>query len=444
MFNDKNEQEKQIANRQLNDMIHYAESFSCRRIPLLKYFGENYPMQHCNMCDICIESKEKKNRKKIDISIAAQKFLSCVKRTGEMFGQAHIIRVLHGSRDKKILKFSHDSLSTYGIGKEYSRKQWHYMSRIFLQMELMTKDTEYGSLKLTPKAWSVFKGEEKVFADAESLGNEARDSRNIYQKSSISSQPADYDATLFELLRKKRKELADDMGVPPYVIFSDKTLTELATWRPHSREGFLTIHGIGETKLEKFGNTVLQIIIDYCKINGLKEIIQPAQERFTATQLTQPAQKRFAATQLTQPAQKRFAATQLTQPAQKRFTSSESGFPSTFGGSIKPKRHTIVGEAYNNGKSIHYLMEEYNVKQQTILNHLYKYRQEGNKILNRKDLISLSNISSAKQEEVFNQFKTLGTEMLSPVFEALDKEVPYEELHILRLCIEPGDCLEQT
>lgn len=306
LFNSKNDQEKEIAHRHLNEMVLYAEALSCRRLPLLHYFGEKYTHETCNMCDNCL----KEEMETVDISIAAQKFLSCVKRTGEMFGPAHIIKVLHGSRAKKVLSFGHDQLSTYGIGKEYSQEQWNYMSRVFLHQELMIRDPEYGSLKLTPKTWDLFKGKVKVSAHAEALGLSMNPvhQKTAYEdgKSSVTLSASmghgtvapqgaktssntthapprnSHDTVLFGLLRQKRKEMADESGVPPYVIFSDKTLVELATFFPHSQESFLAIHGIGEIKLEKFGTIFLDMIKDYCRENNIHEVPRPGLKPFTS------------------------------------------------------------------------------------------------------------------------------------------------------------------
>jgi len=158
-INQKDDHEQQVANIHLNSMLQFAETNGCRRIPLLTYFGEDYSTEKCDMCDNCLAGE----KKRVDITIPAQKFLSCVKRADEIFGANHIIDVLRGSQSKKVLKFGHTTLSTYGIGKEYSRKQWFHLARQFIQKGLIVQDTKYGSLKLTEKAYDVLKGRELVF-----------------------------------------------------------------------------------------------------------------------------------------------------------------------------------------------------------------------------------------------------------------------------------------
>ena len=138
----KEDQERRIANTHLNALVRYAETNVCRRIPLLNYFGENYSVKDCHTCDNC-QAEEKDF---VDISTPAQMFLSCVIRTGEMFGAHYIIDVLRGSESQKIFKFGHQKLSTYGIGKDYSKKQWLYFSRQFIQQELIEQDFNIGSL----------------------------------------------------------------------------------------------------------------------------------------------------------------------------------------------------------------------------------------------------------------------------------------------------------
>jgi ATP-dependent DNA helicase RecQ len=368
----KEEPERRIATIHLNALVGFAETDVCRRIPLLHYFGEQHTDATCGMCDNCLEEKQELS----DLTIPAQKFLSCVKRTGEMFGAGHIIDVLRGSQGQKVLKFGHQKLSTYGIGKEYSQKQWFHLSRQFLQKGLMTQDLEHGSLKLTPKAWDVFKGTERFFGKIE-------EERMTYEQGAEGEE--NYDHILFELLRKTRKELADRANVPPYVIFPDKTLIELATFFPQSEQSFLTMHGVGAAKCEKYGATFLAILREYCQTNQIAE--KP-----------------------------------------KRIWKTE-GINAK---STKKRKHLIIGEAFNTGKPVQDLMAEFQIQQSTILNHLFTYLQEGYP-LRVGDVHTLSTLPAAQQTAVLEAFARLGTERLKPVFEAFNGEIGYEELSILRL-----------
>ena len=253
-INRKDDNEQRIANIHLNAMLQFTETEVCRRRPLLTYFGEDYSTEKCDMCDNCLAGE----RKLVDITVPAQKFLSCVKRTDEIFGANHIIDVLRGSQSQKVLKFGHENLSTHGIGKEYSRKQWFHLARQFIQKGLMTQDAEYGGLKLAGKAYDVFKGSEIVLGILEEEHIEDR-------KGKERETEYEYDRVLFEKLRKKRKELADKAGIPPYVIFPDKTLIEMAAFSPRSEESLLHIHGVGPVKYKKYGTIFLDIIDGYCR-----------------------------------------------------------------------------------------------------------------------------------------------------------------------------------
>jgi len=365
-------QEQRVANIHLNTLVGFAETDVCRRIPLLKYFGEEYSTPKCDMCDNCVAGEQEL----VDLTIPAQKFLSCVKRTGEMFGAGHVIDVLRGSQAQKVLKFGHTRLSTYGIGKEFSKKQWFHLSRQFLQKGLMTQDLEFGSLKLTPKAWEVFRGKELVMGKLE-------EERRSYDQGKEAEQ--DYDRVLFETLRKKRKELADNANVPPYVIFSDKTLIEMAVFFPQSQESLLTIHGVGAAKLEKYGAIFLVILHRYCKEHQIEE----------------QAKKTWKTTGITS-------------------------------NSTKKRKYVIVGEAYNAGKSVSELRAEFGVKQKTILDHLFKYLQEGH-TLRAGNILTLSTLPANQQTAVLGAFNKLGPDRLRPVFEAFHEEISYDELSLLRL-----------
>lgn len=254
----KEESEQRKAALHLNAIIGLAETDVCRRIPLLQYFGEDYSTPKCEMCDNCLTEK----KALLNVTIPAQQFLSCVKRTGEVFGAGHIIDVLRGSKAQNILKRSHQKLSTYGIGKDYSKKQWFHLSRQFIQKELIFQDMEFGSLKLTSKAWEVLKENQDVFARVEEE-----------PKKQTQHEAADYiyDQDLFELLRQQRKKLADASNLPPYIIFPDKTLIEMATFFPQSREIMMELHGVGSVKFEKYGQTFLDLISEYCQKHQIKE-----------------------------------------------------------------------------------------------------------------------------------------------------------------------------
>jgi ATP-dependent DNA helicase RecQ len=323
------------------------------------------------MCDNCTADEKELS----DITIPAQKFLSAVKRTGEIFGAKYIIDILLGNDSDRIISNRHHSLSVYGIGKEFDKKQWQTFVHQFIRKELLTRDLEFGSLKLSEKANNVLFKNEKV------LG---------YVKEPVPSsrklKPSQaYDHELFELLRKKRKDLADEFNVPPYVIFSDRSLIEMAVNYPRDESTFLNISGVGIRKLESYGSLFLSIIKSYC----LRKNIVPVSG----------IQKR-------------------TRRREKR------GFD-------KPK-YIIVSESYNDGSSIDDLVKEYDVKPQTIISHLARYANEGNKI-RTDELINRLLITSDQKQKVFEEFETEGTVTLKNIYEKFNQEISYEDLNILRI-----------
>jgi ATP-dependent DNA helicase RecQ len=260
----KTEQEQRVANILLSQLVGFAETDLCRRIPLLNYFGETGVPDRCGRCDNCRMGKEEKAL--VDLTIPAQMFLSCVKRTGESFGAGHIVDVLRGSNSQKILKFGHEGLSTYGIGTAHSARQWRHLARQLIQKGQLLHSYEHGSLKLTPKAWEVLRGQETFLGRVE---KPQKGQGEVLRPRA--GETEDYDSGLFEALREKRKELADQANLPPYAIFHDRTLREMATHYPRTQENLLSLYGVGQRKLEKYADAFLDIIGEHCRIHQIPE-----------------------------------------------------------------------------------------------------------------------------------------------------------------------------
>jgi ATP-dependent DNA helicase RecQ len=371
----KEEPERTAAYQHLNALTRYAESDVCRRVPLLAYFGEKYVTPNCGMCDNCARGEGNQ----VDITIPAQKFLSCVKRTGERFAATHITHVLMGVENEKITKWGHQSLSTYGIGKDLTRKQWLHIAQQLVQKGLLDQGEDvYRTLKLTPRAYEALKNREPIQGV---LYAEESEPRAAKKKSEI-----DYDGALFDLLRQKRKELADEARVPPYVIFSDRTLVEMAAYYPMSPASLMKINGIGQVKLSRYGEVFLALIRGYCEPRNLAEKPKGmAREPIPAAQMA-----------------------------------------------LKP-RYVVVGEAYNAGQPVTALMEQFAVQCGTILDHLAKYAQEGNPLRDGDDFLALVDLPAGQQQAALHAFAELGAEYLKPVFERLNGAVNYDDLKILRL-----------
>lgn len=259
----KDGQERRAAYQHLSELVRFAEGTGCRRVPLLRYFGEHYEKAACGMCDYCLNGRQEE----VDVTIPAQKYLSCIKRTGERFGMAHVVDVLLGSENEKVLKNGHQKLSTYGIGKELTREQWMHLGRQLLQKGLVEQDAQYGSLRLTAAAYQALKNREPIYG----VLRQPAAAGSKSERAAVALVGSSYDRDLFEILRRRRKELADVEGVPPYVIFSDRTLIEMAAYYPQSVNSLSKIFGVGSVKLARYGETFLEAIRDYCAHKGLTE-----------------------------------------------------------------------------------------------------------------------------------------------------------------------------
>ncbi len=396
--------ESERAGRQarLDAMIRYAETAGCRRVPLLAYFGETLSTErgqpgppaptgpvapadkavrppaggakgHCGQCDNCRAGEHPVQT--VDVTEAARKFLECVQRTGECFGPSHIIDVLRGSRSERVLARRHERLGVYGAGQEFTKDEWRELVHQFIEQGLVQQDLEYGGLRLGAKARQVLGGE-KVLVRRQPAPAQAA----VHE-----SAPTEHDPELFEHLRRKRRELADLAGVPPYFIFSDRTLVEMATHLPRTREQLLAINGVGEVKLANYGDTFLHLIDDYCTSHGRSESPTGGQD-----------------------------------------TAGETAWITV------KRRFEEVGEAFAAGQSISELAERFGVKQGTILQNLQRWHDAGHP-LDANRLLQCSRLPPQERERALAQFRRLGHRQLSPVYDALGGQVAYDELHLLRL-----------
>lgn len=367
----KEDPERKIAKMHLDSLISYAESYSCRRIPLLNYFGESYSHEKCGMCDNC----EKEELVLDDVTTEAQKFLSCIKRTGEYFGAIHIVDVLRGSKGQKVLDKNHHLLSTYGIGKDISKEQWLSLSRQFIQRNIIEKDIEYGSLKITKLGVDVLNGNHKV--EGKLIADEPK---YKIQKES----PLNYNYELLAKLKFKRKKVADNANLPPYVVFPDKTLIEMAAYLPQNETMLSKIHGVGSYKVKKYAKDFLPIIAKYCETNN-DDIILNVRKK------------------------------------SKRKKSK------------KTARHIEIGEAYKNCNSFEEFRSKFGLKELTLINHLQTYVSEGNKI-NSNMVYDQVAADHEEQKEVFKAFEELGVNYLKPIFEKFEENISYNDLRLLKVC----------
>ena len=245
-----NEQQKRIESHKLNAMAGFAESLTCRRRVLLGYLGESLA-EDCGNCDLCLDPPER-----FDATEAARKVLSCVYRLRQSFGIKHVVDVLRGADNERVRKFGHERLSTWGIGMEFAHAEWLSIVRQLIHRGYLVQDiAAFSVLKLTPAAAAVLRGEEAVELARPRVREKPRRKR-----AGPAAELSAEDLQLFERLRDLRKRLADEHGVPPYVIFGDATLVEMSQKRPADDDEMLDISGVGQVKLERHGEAFLQAI----------------------------------------------------------------------------------------------------------------------------------------------------------------------------------------
>jgi ATP-dependent DNA helicase RecQ len=377
-LNQKPPHEQRIANAHLQALVGFVETPTCRRQPLMTYFGEVYNDGYCGACDNCLEPSKLLE----DLTIPAQKFLSCVIRTGERFGAGHVVDVLLGSQNAKVLSNGHEKLTTYGIGKEHNKQAWMRLARLLVQQGYLKQEPVYQTLSLTASAMPVLRGQEQVHGVMRELVHKEKGVREV----------VNHDPVLFERLRAKRKEMADLAGVPPYIIFNDRSLIEMSTSFPLTDADLLNIYGVGRGKLQQFGAAFLEEIQAYCLEFGIQGGLKI--ENVKEPELVVSSRK---------------------------------------------LRHVVVGEEFQAGKSLIELCETYNVKQGTIIDHLEKFAGEGNR-LPVEAILALSSVPAERQQAVIDCFGRSGS-ALRPVFDEMQGAVSFEELRILRLYLL---CREQA
>lgn len=258
--NDSSEQFKRILHNKLETMLALCEQRHCRRQSILAYFNETLK-EPCGNCDTCTNPPEA-----WDATEAARKALSCVYKTGQRFGVNYVIDVLLGKDNARIKQFEHNTISTYGIGKDTHEQEWRSLFRQLIAFGYIKTDVEgHGAIKLEELSRPLLRGEIELVLRKPSLDKESRK-----KKSKAKTSLRSIDEHLFELLREHRLELAEEKGVPPYIIFHDSTLEEMAKTRPESLERMQYISGVGEQKLKKFGQSFLEIILS----SPLPDILQ--------------------------------------------------------------------------------------------------------------------------------------------------------------------------
>ena len=278
--------EQRNARDKLERVIEFCDLQTCRRKYLLAYFGEDWQQDNCGGCDVCLTPREE-----FDATIIAQKILSAIVRTGERFGIAHVSQVLRGANMKRIRELRHDRLSVYGIVDDFSDSEIKELAGLLQAKGLLRKNSrEYAGLSLTPAGRAFLKNRENLtLTRAKQVEPAPRttpdsDPAQIWRRRDtppLADEPSDIavDTALFEQLRELRRKLAAERNVPPYVIFGDVTLRQMAAYLPQSRESLSRISGVGAAKLEQWGEAFLEVIRSYAGEQGLSERPVPGTRR---------------------------------------------------------------------------------------------------------------------------------------------------------------------
>jgi len=248
------QEQKRVVRHKLDRLLGYCETLQCRRQVLLQYFGDN--QDPCGNCDVCQDPP-----KVIDGTIAAQKLLSCIYRTGQRFGAQYVIDVLLGKNDERIHKFGHDKITTFGIGTEHDRVTWQGITRQLVSRNLLFVDTgSHSELKLTEAGAEFLKQKQTITLRLEEKTRGARKRLDAAAQSASAAIATGPDQQLLQNLKSLRMKLAREQNLPPYVIFHDKTLIDMVTIKPANRDQLALVNGVGNSKLQKYGDAFLKVI----------------------------------------------------------------------------------------------------------------------------------------------------------------------------------------
>ena len=361
--------EQRIARQQLRQMVDYAETTVCRRRVQLSYFGELLEGL-CHHCDNCTNPPPVE-----DWTLEAQKFLSCVARCQERFGMAHIIDVLRGSKKQKVMDLRHDQLSTHGIGKDRSVDEWRLLGRSLLHQRLVDETTDgYPVLKLNAASWQVLRKQiavavavPKDFAPSPAAASTQDDTPEVAQ--------------LLTVLKALRKTLADQQSVPPYVVFPESALRQMAQTRPQTMEAFSQVSGVGSRKLAQYGEVFTDAIRQFCADYGLESDPGAAGRR------DRPLRER-------------------------RQTTGDT------------HRHTL--ELHRQGLSMAEIADQRGLKSSTIANHLEQLIRQG-------EAVEVDNLVAVdRQHTIVAVLTKLENASLTDIRDRLDPTYSYEEIRLVR------------
>ncbi len=385
------DERKALELRKLNALLAYCESPGCLRQSLLSYFGEDLK-EPCGNCFTCNNPPST-----FDGTIAAQKALSNIYRTEQMFGANYLIDILLGRENKRISSFQHDQLSTYGIGKEFNDEEWLSIHRQLVSQGLVDVDMEgYGSLKLNARSWRVLRKESTVAfrKDPVLVKTKTRKARKtpklVIGDANSPSLTTSEAKELLDGIRELRTTLAQEQHVPAYAIFADKTLLELACFRPQTIGELYAVSGLGDQKIFSYGTAILEVLMNHQEKHGRPDDLFPIPED--------------------------------------KIKSPPASSPKKEGPTVSASALETL-ELFEEIQDVEGVAEKRGIKSATVYSHLTSCVKAGR--IKAEDILDLSRDELRCIFDTISFFKEEGFEQISPIFNALSGLYSYE---ILRIC----------
>jgi ATP-dependent DNA helicase RecQ len=376
-----NEQEQFLAQQQLQQVIAYCDDNGCRRRALLAYFGETLQQENCDNCDNCLRPIVLEDRTKDALT-----FLFCVAKTQQRFGMRYVIDVLRGANTQKIRDYNHNQLPIYGIGKHLSGDEWSHIGHALLQQGLVEESTDgYHILRLNTLSWEVLRKMRSV--EIASFPQKKKSAEAPPEKAGSSTSALDSESDgLFQHLRDLRKRLADEQGIPPYMVFPDNALRAMAQQRPQSRKQFAHIPGVGSHKLEAYFTSFTAEIRQYCTTHNL--------DMMDIDEEPQPV------------------------PVQKR------EYTQIVNTNIPTRQLTL--DMYRQGMSVEEIARARNLTRGTIMGYLSEFVESG-------EIVDIERLVSPGHYDIIaDTLRRVGGDTLRPIKDILGEEYSYDEIRVVR------------
>jgi len=384
---------ERILYENLQILVNYCHTNDCLRKSIMAYFGESAEEDTCDNCGNCLDESEM-----LDMTVEAQKVLSCVYRTNQRFGMNMIIQILRGSKNQKVLSWNLDKVSTYGLLSDHSEGALRELIMNLIARDYLRMTTDkFPVLKLLETSRKVFKGEEAILIRHENIKKaDQKKKKKVKRKTDL-----DFDSNLLERLKEKRQEIAEGKGVPLYVVFSNASLEEMAFYMPVDKSMFLDIKGVGEKKFESYGQDFCQIIVEYIETASIDSdmLAKRRGDQYSEIDLETD-----------------------TSASHGRGKSASSG--SVTGSGESGDRYEKTKACYDQGMTLAELVEARDLTESTIIKHLEKLAIKG-------EVIDWTRfIDETRLNEIVAVIETVGSGSLKAIKEALSDEISYTEIKI--------------